>query len=75
MCGVEPLIPVDVEIGRHAIEACVERGQALVDQLRQLHELELVALLDFGHLGDGIVEPHGLSVDFGQRLIGPHLCA
>ena len=75
MRGVEPLIPVDVELRGDALKTVVERLQALVDKLREIEHLELVARLDVSDLGDGIVEPHCPAVDFGQRLVGPYLHA
>ena len=73
MCGVEPLIPVDVDIRRCSLISLYKIVETLVYQLRQLQQLESLVGVDVGDRGDGMVKPYSLSVYLRQGLVCPHL--
>ena len=73
MGGIEPFIPVNLLVGVDAFIAIVHQLQTLVNKVGEAEQLELVAVLNLSNLGDGIIEPDGLTINLGQRLVGPHL--
>ena len=75
IAGVEPRNPVDGAVGGHAIHAVVHESETLAHQFVHLHQFEAVGLGDVGHLGDGVIKPYGLAIDFAESLVGPHLDA
>ena len=72
---VDPCNPREVLVSRVALIARGEQREAALHDLGGLHPREDGGVVDILDGRDGVVEPHGLTVDFGQRHVGPHLDA
>ena len=77
--GVEPLIPTHLQIGidMDAVDghAILQQVDGLVGQLLHVASGEDLGVAQGHFLGERIVKPIGLSVDFTQHQVGPCLDA